>query len=116
MATAGQAAEKRGFSSIFVGEHFAFFDSYKSPYPYLPGGDLPVPGSADILDPFVTLTWVAAHTTTVRLGTGIAMLPCRSPMMTAKQVASVDHLSGGRLVFGAGVGWSQEEYRAMGVP
>jgi probable F420-dependent oxidoreductase len=116
MATAGQTAEKCGFSSIFVGEHFAFFDSYKSPYPYLPGGDLPVPGSTDILDPFVTLTWLAAHTETIRLGTGVAIVPCRDPMTTAKQVASVDQLSGGRTVFGAGVGWSQEEYRAMGVP
>jgi probable F420-dependent oxidoreductase len=116
MAQAGQTAEQCGFSSLFVGEHFAFFDSYESPYPYLPGGDLPVPGSADILDPFVTLTWLAAHTKTIRLGTAIAILPCHNPMAAAKQVASVDQLCGGRMVFGAGVGWSQEEYRALGVP
>jgi probable F420-dependent oxidoreductase len=116
MASAAQAAERCGFSSIFVGEHFAFFDSYKSPYPFLPGGELPVATQTEILDPFVTLTWLAAHTRTIRLGVCVSILPFHNPRHAAKQVASVDQLCGGRLVFGAGVGWSREEYRAVGVP
>jgi probable F420-dependent oxidoreductase len=116
MAKAAQAAERCGFSSIFVGEHFAFFDSYEAPYPYLPGGQLPIETRAEIFEPYTTLTWLAAHTKTIRLGICVSIVPFHNPLHAAKQIATVDQLSGGRLVFGAGVGWSQEEYRAVGVP
>jgi probable F420-dependent oxidoreductase len=117
LAEAARSAEGRGFESLWVGEHFAFFDKYESPNPHvLPTGELPFPGDSDILDPFVTLTWLAAHTRTIRLGTGVLILPLHNPLAAAKQIASIDQLSGGRLVFGAGLGWSEEEYRAVGVP
>jgi probable F420-dependent oxidoreductase len=118
MAEAARTAEGRGFNSLFVGEHFASFDNYQSydPYLYRPEGELPMTSAADILDPFVTLTWLAAHTSTIRLGTGILILPLHNPLAAAKQIASIDQVSGGRVVFGAGLGWAREEYQAAGVP
>jgi probable F420-dependent oxidoreductase len=118
MAEAARTAEERGFNSLFVGEHLAFFDSYQSydPYLYLPEGELPMAGAAAILDPFVTLSWLAAHTNTIRLGTAVLLLPLHNPLAAAKQVASIDQVSGGRVVFGAGLGWAREEYRAAGIP
>jgi probable F420-dependent oxidoreductase len=118
MAEAARTAEERGFNSLFVGEHFASFDNYQSydPYLYRPEGELPTTSDADILDPFVTLTWLAAHTSTIRLGTGILILPLHNPLAAAKQIASIDQVSGGRVVFGAGLGWAREEYQAAGVP
>jgi len=68
------------------------------------------------LDPFATLTFAAAHTKTVRLGTGICLVPEHNPVVLAKQVASLDKLSGGRFDFGVGIGWLTEEFAAVGVP
>src|SRR6516165_9840110 len=76
----------------------------------------PPPTKVDILDPFATLTFAAAHTKTVRLGTGICLVPEHNPVVLAKQVASLDMLSGGRFDFGVGVGWLAEEFAAVGVP
>jgi probable F420-dependent oxidoreductase len=70
----------------------------------------------DILDPFTALTFAAAHTKTLRLGTGICLLPERNPVVTAKEIASLDKLSGGRFDFGIGIGWLAEEFTAVGVP
>jgi probable F420-dependent oxidoreductase len=116
MAEAAQAAERCGFSSIYLGTHYAYFDVYESSVPHISGGDLPIPVETEMYDPFVGLTWVAAHTSTIRLGTSIALAPLLNPLEAAKQIATLDQLCGGRLVFGAGVGWSTEEYRAAGVP
>src|SRR6266852_8490198 len=69
-----------------------------------------------ILNPVVALTFVAAHTRTVRLGTGILLLPQHQPLILAKELASLDVLSGGRLIVGIGVGWAEAEYEALGVP
>ena len=78
---------------------------------------MPLPTTkVDFLDPFATLTFAAAHTKTVRLGTGICLVPEHNPVVLAKQVASLDKLSGGRFDFGVGVGWLAEEFRAVGVP
>jgi probable F420-dependent oxidoreductase len=75
-----------------------------------------MPTTIDFLDPFTALSFAAAHTKTIRLGTGICLLPERNPVVTAKEVASVDKLSGGRLDLGVGIGWLKEEFAAVGVP
>lgn len=109
--TLGRAIEERGFSSLFVAEHSHIPAGRESPWPG--GGDLPR-RYYRTLDPFVTLTAAAATTTSIVLGTGIALLPQRDVIHTAKEVASVDLVSGGRFAFGIGVGWNREEMRNHG--
>jgi len=111
----GRTAEERGIHSIWVPEHVLFFPEYASRYPYSSDGK--VPGNPNgVLEPFVALTWLAAHTERIRLGTGICLVPQRDPVYTAKQVADIDYLSGGRVDFGVGIGWLREEFQALGVP
>ena len=115
IATAGRLAEERGFHTFWVPEHVVFFPEYASRYPYSEDGRLP--GNPDgVLEPFTALAFLAAHTQTIRLGTGICLVPQRNPVYTAKQVADVDFLSGGRVDFGIGLGWLREEFGALGVP
>jgi probable F420-dependent oxidoreductase len=111
-----EGAEERGVNRIWVGEHVVLFDEYSSSYPYAADGRLPAGGGTGLLDPFVTLAFLAAHTSTVRLGTAMALLPQRNPVYTAKEVATLDWLSGGRVDLGVGVGWLREEFEALGVP
>ena len=112
----GPAAEERGFDSIWVAEHVVLFDEYKSRYPYADDDRIPVPPESGILDPFVALSYLAAATSTIRLGTGICLVPQRNPVYTAKEVATLDWLSGGRFDLGIGVGWLAEEFEALDVP
>jgi probable F420-dependent oxidoreductase len=112
----GSGAEQRGFHSLWVPEHAVLFDTYASAYPYAADGRLPAPSDAGPLDPFSILSFLAAATRTIRLGTGICLVPQRNPVYTAKEVASLDFLSGGRFDFGVGVGWLAEEFQAVGAP
>jgi len=112
----GEAAEGAGFHSLWVAEHVVLFDEYASKYPYSADGRIPAGGSSGILEPFSALSFLAACTSRIRLGTGICLVPQRNPVYTAKEAASVDWLSGGRLDLGVGVGWLAEEFRAVGVP
>jgi probable F420-dependent oxidoreductase len=105
-------AEDRGFSSLFVPEHTHIPISRRTPYPN--GGELPEEYKRT-LDPFVALTSAAAATSRLRLGTGIALMAQRDPIVTAKAIASLDLLSGGRFVFGVGFGWNLEELADHGV-
>jgi probable F420-dependent oxidoreductase len=115
IADFGRIAEERGFHSIWVPEHVVFFPDYASRYPYSTDGK--IPGNPDgVMEPLTALTFVAAHTESIRLGTGVCLVPQRNPIYTAKQVADVDYLSGGRLDFGIGIGWLREEFDALGVP
>ena len=107
----GRALEERGFDSLFIAEHSHIPVSRESPWPE--GGELPR-RYYRTLDPFVALTSVAAVTTRLVLGTGIALLPQRDVIHTAKQVASLDLVSDGRFAFGVGVGWNREEMRNHG--
>ncbi|MEZ5259303.1 MAG: LLM class F420-dependent oxidoreductase [Ilumatobacteraceae bacterium] len=112
-----QAAEAGGITTAWTVEHVVVPSGYESKYPYDASGKMA--GGAedfDLPDPLIWLTWAAAHTTTLRLGTGILIATQRNPVVTAKAVASLDHLSGGRLDLGVGVGWLQEEFDALGVP
>ena len=103
--------EARGFESLFVCEHTHIPASRRSPFPG--GGPLPK-RYAHTHDPFVALAFAAAATRRLKLGTGIALVPQRDPIVTAKSVASLDHLSGGRFIFGIGGGWNVEEMENHG--
>jgi probable F420-dependent oxidoreductase len=105
-AELGQALEARGFDSVWAPEHSHIPASRQSPWPG--GGDLPKM-YYDVMDPFVTLTAAAAATKTLKLGTGICLVVQRDPIQTAKLVASIDQVSGGRFLFGVGAGWNAEE-------
>jgi probable F420-dependent oxidoreductase len=107
----GRALEERGFSSLFIAEHSHIPVSRESPYPG--GGELPRKYYRT-LDPFVALTAAAVVTSRLVLGTGVALLPQRDVIHTAKQVASLDVVSDGRAAFGVGVGWNREEMRNHG--
>ena len=114
IAQAARFIEDAGFHSIWVPEHVLFFPEYASKYPYADDGR--VPGNPQgVLDPFTALTFVAAHTSRLRLGTGICLVPQRQPVYTAKMVADLDYLSGGRVDFGVGIGWLAEEFVALGM-
>ena len=113
-----QAAEAAGFESLWTVEHVIVPAQYQSKYPYSPTGkmgsgleDFPLP------DPLIWLAYVASATRTIKLGTAILILPQRNPVVTAKAVATLDHLAGGqRMLLGIGVGWLAEEFATLGVP
>lgn len=110
-----KAAEDLGFHSLWAPEHVVLFDEYASRYPYSDDGRLGGAGGGPV-DPFAVLTYAAGVTTRLRLGTGILLVPQRNPVYTAKDVASLDWMSGGRFDFGVGIGWLREEFKALGVP
>jgi len=101
-----QALEQRGFESLWAPEHSHIPLSRQSPFPQ--GGELPKK-YYDVMDPFVTLAAAAAVTTRLRVATGICLVVQRDPIQTAKQVATLDQVSGGRFLFGIGAGWNAEE-------
>jgi probable F420-dependent oxidoreductase len=111
-----EGAEERGIGTIWVGEHVVLFTEYQSRYPYADDGRIPAPPGSGLLDPMVTLTYLAARTETVRLGTAMLLLPQRNPVYVAKEVATLDWLSGGRVDLGIGVGWLKEEFDALNTP
>mgnify|MGYP001821141817 CR=1 FL=1 len=111
-----RGAEAAGFESIWTVEHVIYPDGYESTYPYDPSGKMPAASDTPIPDPLVWLGQVAAVTTTLRLATGILILPQRNPLVLAKEVATLDALSGGRVELGVGVGWLEEEFDALGIP
>lgn len=110
------AAEAEGFATLWAGEHVVMVDRSASTYPYSADGQIAVPAAADWLDPMIGLSFAAATTSTIRIATGVLLLPEHNPVIVAKTAASLDTLSGGRLVLGVGVGWSREEFEALGVP
>src|ERR1700742_4788454 len=105
-APLAQALEERGFESLWVPEHTHIPSTRKTPYPA--GGGLIRP-YYDIMDPFLVLNTAAAVTTKLKIGTGIALLTQRDPIVTAKVVSSIDQLSNGRFLFGVGNGWNRDE-------
>ena len=116
LRTLGREAEGRGFESIWVAEHVVMFDDYESQYPYADNGRFPGGGDTGLLEPLTALTYLAAVTDRIRLGTGICLVPQRNPVYTAKQVVDLDNLSGGRVDFGIGVGWLKEEFDVVAAP
>ena len=110
-------AEACGYHSLWAPAHIVLLDQYSSRYPYTQNGRMPFETmKVDILDPFLALTFAAAVTSRIRLGTGICLVPERQPLTLAKEVATLDKLSGGRFDFGVGIGWLKEEFEALEVP
>jgi len=106
LVQAARDAEAAGFDSVWAGDHIVL------PDPQVPAS--PMRPQDPVLESLLALTWAAAHTTTIRLATGIVILPQRNPVVLAKQVASLDVLSGGRVILGIGVGYLEPEFRAVG--
>lgn len=110
------AAETCGFATLWSGEHVVMVDRGSSRYPYSADGRIAVPAAADWIDPLIGLSFAAAATSTIRVATGVLLLPEHNPVLVAKQAATLDSLSGGRFTLGVGIGWSREEFDALGVP
>jgi probable F420-dependent oxidoreductase len=110
------AAARLGFHSGWVSDHIAWPSAIRSKYPYSDDGSFPGGDHAPFLDPLVALACASAVTEGLRLGTTVLILGHRPPVQTAKAIASLDVLSGGRLILGVGVGWMREEFEALGMP
>jgi probable F420-dependent oxidoreductase len=108
-------AEEIGFESAWIAEHLIMPVHQKSAYPYTPDGRFPAPPDAPFLDPMLALAYAAALTSKIRLATGVFVVPLRNAFATAKAVATLDNLSGGRFIFGVGIGWCQEEFETVGM-
>ncbi len=110
-----RAAENAGFESLWTVEHVVVPANYSSSYPYSDTGKMPGRDDHPIPDPLIWLAYLASATSRIRLATGILILAQRQPLVVAKELATLDALSGGRLELGVGVGWLREEFDALGV-
>ncbi|MGH2351124.1 MAG: TIGR03619 family F420-dependent LLM class oxidoreductase, partial [Chloroflexota bacterium] len=111
---AAQAAEALGYDAVWVSDHLVVPAQIASPYPYSQDGTFRLGPTAPYLEPLTVLTYLAGCTRRLRLGTHVLILPYRHPLVTAKVVATLDVLSGGRVDLGIGVGWMREEFEALG--
>ena len=109
-----EAADELGYHVVFTAEHLIYPQEIRTPYPY--GGRFPYAVTDPVLDVPTTLAWVAAVTRHVRLGASVMVLPYHEPIALAKALATVDVLSGGRLMVGVASGWLREEFDLLGVP
>ena len=109
-------AQRAGFATLWSGEHVVMVDRSTSCYPYSDDGQIAIPSTADWIDPLIGLSFAAAATRSIRIATGVLLLPEHNPVVVAKQAATLDRLSAGRLTLGVGIGWSREEFDALGVP
>jgi len=107
-------AESLGFESLWAVQHIAVPVRYASRYPYSEKGTIPGGNDVAIPDPLIWLSYVAAQTRSIKLATGVLVLPQQHPLVVAKQIATLDRLSGGRMIVGLGAGWLEEEFRAVG--
>ncbi|WP_166875039.1 TIGR03619 family F420-dependent LLM class oxidoreductase [Salinibacterium sp. ZJ450] len=110
-----QAAEDLGYDSVWTADHVAMPATYESEYPFNEVGKFPVPGARPFYEVFTTLGYLSAVTQRVQLGISVCIVPYRHPSLLAKSIATVDQLSEGRFIFGAGVGWLAEEFDALGM-
>ena len=110
-----KAAEEYGFSSLWAPEHIVFFTSYSDPYPHTPDGNNPWRGRVGLYDPLMVCAVAACVTSRLRLGSAVLIVPERPALLTAKEIMTLDHIAEGRFEFGAGLGWSSQEYAALGV-
>lgn len=115
-ARVARAAEGAGFDSVLAIDHVVLPQHYESIYPYSANGRMPAANTAPYVDPLIWMAFAAAATTKIKLMSGVIILPQREPLALAKQVATLDFMSGGRVELGVGVGWLKEEFEAIGVP
>jgi probable F420-dependent oxidoreductase len=116
MVGMAKKAENLGYESVWTFEHVIVPLDYQSRYPYSASGKMGGDPDVNFIDPLIALSFVAASTSTIRLGTGVNILSQANPVYVAKQSASLDMLSNGRFMLGVGIGWLQEEFAALGVP
>jgi probable F420-dependent oxidoreductase len=116
LSNLARSADEVGIESLWTVEHVVVPVGYQSPYPYSASGKMPGPENSPIPDPLISLAFAAAVTRRVKLGTGILILPQRHPAYVAKEVATLDVLSGGRALLGIGIGWLREEFETLGIP
>lgn len=116
IVTAARWAEELGYHSVWVSDHVVLPEKVASFYPYDPQGRWPYPADTPWLDPLLALAWAAVAAPSVKLGTSVMIVPLRHPILLAKQLASLDFLSGGRVILGVGAGWMEEEFDLIGVP
>ena len=111
-----KSCEEAGIESLWTVEHVVVPSGYEAQYPYSGDGRMPGPENSPIPDPLIWLAYVAAATRRIKLATGILILPQRHPAYVAKEVATLDLLSGGRAILGIGIGWMKDEFDALGIP
>ena len=116
LAALARRAEEAGFDSVWVSDHIVMPPVVTSPYPFSPDGRFPWPPDEPWYDPVIAMSFAAAATSRVEIGVGVLIAPLRQPVLLAKQIASLDAYSGGRIVLGVGAGWMEEEFDALGVP
>lgn len=116
MPAMARAIEAAGFDSLWVSDHIVMPEEIRAPYPFAADGVVRWPTAVDWYDALISLALAAAVTERVTLGTAVLVLPLRHPVELAKQAASLDAASGGRLVLGVGAGWLHDEFEALGVP
>jgi probable F420-dependent oxidoreductase len=116
MVGLAQLAESLNYESVWTFEHVMVPIDYDSKYPYSADGKMGGPPDANFVDPLIALSAIAASTKKIRLGTGVNIVSQANPLLLAKQAASLDFVSNGRFMLGAGIGWLQEEFNAMSVP
>jgi probable F420-dependent oxidoreductase len=110
------ALEKLGYDFVIAGDHLLYPKELRTPYPGSTTGALPIDPRRNHLEVLATLAFVAGLTTRLRVHSGVLVLPYRTPFVTAKFAATIDHLSGGRFTLGVGVGWMKDEFDVLGVP
>ena len=111
----GVHAEQAGFDSVWVTDHIVLPESRRAPYPHNESGEFPYTWEQDIFEPVVLMAALAQATWRVDIGTAVLVIPYRHPLLAAKMLATIDQLAGGRLILGAGVGWLQDEFEALGL-
>jgi len=118
IVTVAQWAEELGYHSVWISDHVVLPEpeQVKSTYPYDPENQWRLPADTDWVDPLLVLTWAAAAAPSVKVGTSVMVAPLRNPVLLAKQLASLDFLTEGRVILGIGVGWMEEEFDLIGVP
>ncbi len=116
LVSLAQEAERLGFDSIWVPDRTVFPTDIATKYPARFGSGPPIPDSQQVLEPITTMSFLAGVTSRIRLGFSVVVLPFRHPVLNAKMVTTLDVLSGGRVIFGAGVGWMPEEFEGMRAP
>ncbi|MBF6571178.1 MAG: LLM class F420-dependent oxidoreductase [Candidatus Binataceae bacterium] len=115
MVAMAQRAEQLGFESLWIPDHIVLPTEYRSTYPYAASGRMPAPPETPFHDPMLALAYIAGVTRTIRLATGVLVLPMRNPFAVAKAVATLDVVSNGRAILGVGIGWLREEFTAIGM-